>query len=103
MIKATVNPATMAAGDTVTVTIAVTNFVLMPPSGTNVAGQGHYHIYLDGASGGNYLAADQVPSKQVKIPLTTKSGPHTLKVNLSENDHTPLQPPVEDIVNITVK
>lgn len=102
-VKMTLSTTTMAAGDTVTATITVTNFVLMPPSATNVAGQGHYHLYLDGASGGNYLAADQVPTKQVKIPLQTASGAHTLKVSLGENDHTPLQPAVDDIVNITVK
>ena len=102
-VKMTLDTTTMAAGATVTATITVTNFVLVPPTATNVAGQGHYHLYLDGASGGNYLAADQVPTKQVKIPLQTASGAHTLKVSLGENDHTPLQPAIEDIVNITVK
>jgi hypothetical protein len=100
---ATVNPDAMAAGDTVTVSVTVQNFKLVAPGGPNVPGEGHYHVYLDGAQGGNYLAAGETPTKLVTIPLGTASGAHTLRVNISQNDHAPFSPPVEDIVPITVK
>jgi hypothetical protein len=93
----------MAAGSKVTVTVTVTNFKLVAPKTPNVAGEGHYHVYLDGAQGGNYLAAGQTPTKLITIPANTMPGPHTLRVNISNNDHSPLSPPVEDILPITVE
>jgi hypothetical protein len=93
----------MAAGEMVTVTVAVQNFKLVAPGGPNVPGEGHYHVYLDGATGGNYLAAGQTPTKPVTIPVGTTPGAHTLRVNISNNDHSPLTPPVEEILPITVQ
>ena len=88
----------------VTATVSVTDFVLEAPNNQqNQAGHGHYHIYLDGASGGNYLVANQVPSVTFTIPASTTPGAHSLKVSLSDNHHVPLTPPVEDVVAITVQ
>jgi hypothetical protein len=101
-ITMTVDPDTISAGGTTTATVMVTNFILQPPGGANEPGHGHYHIYLDKASGGNYLVADQVPMVTVKIPAATAIGPHTLRVSVSDNNHAPLVPAVEDVVDITV-
>jgi hypothetical protein len=103
-VEMTVTPDTVAAGGTVKATITVTNFVLEAPvNQPNEDGHGHFHIYLDGAMGGSYLVADQVPMVDVEIPASTAPGPHTLRVSLGENSHAPVIPAVEDIVDITVE
>jgi len=81
----------------------VTNFTLVDPAThpTNVAGEGHYHIYLDAQT--NYLVAGQTPTVSVKIPATTTPGAHKLKISLSDNQHVPLTPAVQQIIDITVQ
>jgi hypothetical protein len=102
-VHLTIDPTTMKAGDTVTATVAVTHFVLEAPEGQpNQPGHGHYHIYLDQASGIDYLIANQTPTIPVQVPPGTTVGAHTLRVSLGNNDHSPLAPPVEDHVDITV-
>jgi hypothetical protein len=84
-----------------TVTVAVKNFVLEPPSGMNQDGHGHYHIYLDMSP--DYLTTGWTPTQQIMIPMDTQPGDHTLRVNLTSNMHAPLDPPVEDTVPFKVK
>lgn len=99
-----VDPETMGAGDTVEVTVTVESFVLEEPAGQpNEDGHGHFHIYLDGATGGNYLVAGQTETVNVTIPANTAPGAHTLKISLGENSHAPLSPAVEFVVDITVE
>jgi hypothetical protein len=102
-VSATADPSTLGAGETTTLTITTTDFTLVAPGGANVDGQGHYHVYLDDASGADYLAADFTPTVDVDIPGGTDPGPHTLEVTLSNNDHSPLSPPVMDIVDIMIQ
>ena len=85
-------------------TVAVANFTLEDPTGQpNETGVGHYHFYLDKATGGNYLLAGSGPSADVKIPKGTAAGAHTLRCSLSDNAHAPFNPPVETTVDITVE
>jgi len=102
-VDLTLDPTTIPAGGTAAATVVVKNFTLVPPKNQLVDGEGHYHIYLDKASGGNYLVANQVPMVTIKIPAATTPGPHTVRVSLSDNHHVELEPPVEDIVDITVQ
>lgn len=103
-VSMVVTPDTMAAGDTVEAVITVQNFVLEAPTGQpNEDGHGHFHIYLDGATGGNYLLAGQDEMVDLTIPANTAPGAHTLRISLGENSHAPVSPPVEAIVNITVE
>jgi hypothetical protein len=103
-VTLTVDPLSMSAGATVNGTIAVENFVLEAAVGQpNQPGHGHYHIYLDQASGIDYLVSDEVPSVPISIPEGTALGMHTLRISLGENNHLPLNPPVEDFVDITVQ
>ncbi len=102
-VSMTVDPTTVAAGDDITATVTVENFVLEAPGGANQEGHGHYHIYLDDASGGQYLIADQEPTTTFTIPANTAAGAHTLRVSVSDNSHVPLSPAVEDVVDITVE
>ena len=94
----------MAAGETVTGTVVVTNFILEAPQNQpNEDGHGHFHLYLDGATGGNYLLNGQSSPIQITIPANTQPGAHTLRLSVSGNDHDPVVPAVEDIVDITVE
>jgi plastocyanin len=94
----------------VTVTVQVTNFKIVDEQGqANVPGEGHIHYYLD-------VDAPTTPGKPA-IPTSgdwahvastsytftnVTGGPHKISVELVNNDHTPLVPPVVDIVNVTV-
>src|SRR5262245_42369048 len=75
-VEWSVTPDTMKAGATIQATVTVTNFVLEPPGGPLEDGHGHFHIYLDNATGTSYLVADQVPMVDVEIPAETSAGPH---------------------------
>jgi hypothetical protein len=72
------------------VDISVTNFNLQdfPPIGGTAPDDGHYHIYLDGADGNDYLFADYRPVAWVIIPPGTTLGAHTLRVSLRHYNHT---------------
>lgn len=49
---------------------------------------GHFHVYLDGATGGDYLIATHVPAPVVRIPASTTAGAHRLTVSLRNDDHS---------------
>jgi len=82
-------------GNEVRVRVEVTGFILDNAAiGTpSVPGRGHWHVYLDGewiaATGELEYALDRVAQ-----------GPHHLKVALANNDHSLLDPSVEDSVVI---
>jgi len=103
-VTATSNGSTVIAGEAITLSITATNFELVDPATntTNADGHGHYHVYLDNATGGDYLVADFAATAQVTIPAATSAGAHTLKVQLFNNDHSAITPEVSDTVAITV-
>jgi len=49
---------------------------------------GHLHVYLDGASGGDYLIATHLTNPMVRIPAGTSAGAHRLVVSLRNDDHS---------------
>jgi len=79
------------------VTIGIENFILNATSmgGPNVPGEGHYHLYINGNMAGMYAAMN------VTLP-GLPSGDHQLKVELVNNDHSPLDPPVMALRNFTI-
>jgi outer membrane protein assembly factor BamB len=97
-------------GTTVVVTAWVKNFDLANELGhANVAGEGHLHYFMD----------VQAPTIQGQPAITTPgtyaptpyayyvwtnvtTGMHTFSVELVNNDHTPLNPPVVDSVTVNV-
>ena len=91
-------------GDTITLTVRVFNFILDATlkGQANAAGIGHYHIYLDDARGGDYMATSVEPTVQVQLPVTISDGTHILKVVLRNNDHSPIAPSAEDTIAIIV-
>lgn len=77
--------------------VEATDFVLDPAAigQAPAAGRGHYHVFLDGVY--LYYSADDAA-----LVKDIGAGPHTVRVALYNNDHTPIDPPVWDEVNITV-
>lgn len=90
--------------DQITLTISVSDFRLSPEGigGANEDGVGHYRVYLDNASGDDYLVAAAGATAKVTIPADISDGSHDLRVVLLNNDKSPLQPPVESSVLLIV-
>jgi plastocyanin len=95
--------------ENLTVSVQVANFNLVDKQGhANVPREGHLHYFLD-------VEAPTAPGKPAipaggvwaHVPDTGYSfgavtpGPHTISVELINNDHTPLDPPV--VAKVTVK
>ncbi len=91
-------------GDELTLTIEVSGYTLDPNQigAENEPGVGHYRVYLDDASGDEYLAVAAEPTLKVKLPASVTDGSHDLRVVLFENDGTPLAPPAEGSVLLIV-
>jgi plastocyanin len=94
----------------VMVMVEVTNFNLVDKlGGANVAGEGHIHYFLD-------VDAPTTPGKTAVTAAGTYAattatsytwhnvggGPHKFSVELVNNNHTPLTPPVVAMVSVTV-
>ena len=102
---------TVAPGD-VMVTVNVSNFNLVPKQGeAAVQGEGHIHYFLDvnpipttpgqpalPPAGSAYATTDKTTYTFTNVA----AGTHTIAVELVNNDHTPLSPPVTATVTVTV-
>lgn len=63
--------------------------------GENMVGEGHYHIYINDALVG--------PFTDTMVTLEDlPAGDHILKVQLNNNDHTPVIPEVIDMIEFTI-
>ncbi len=104
------NGATITGSD-VTVSIQVSNFNLVDKLGQgNVAGEGHVHYFIDvTAPTTPNQPAVTTPGTYVATVATSytwtnvSAGMHTFSVELVNNDHTPLNPPIVSQVMITVQ
>lgn len=90
--------------DVITLTIDLTDFRLAPDGigSANQDGVGHYRVYLDTASGDDYLAVGAEPTAKVTIPGDISDGSHDLRVVLHNNDKSPVEPGVEGSVLLIV-
>jgi len=100
-INAPLNGSTLTTGN-VTVTAAAFNFTLVDKLGKpNVAGEGHIHYFIDVdapttpgkpavTAAGTYAATAATSYTWPSVPV----GSHYFSVELVNNDHTPLSPPV---------
>lgn len=93
-----------------TVTIAVENFRLVDSlGGPNVPGEGHLHYFLD-AEAPITPGVPAIPATGRYAPTASTTytwtgvpgGFHTVAVELVNNDHTPLVPPVTDTITVLV-
>lgn len=94
----------------VTVSVKVQNFRLNSNlSATNVTGEGHIHYFMDATAprtaGTPAVTASGTWTMTANTSYTWKNvsqGMHNLSVELVNNDHTPLSPPVTDMITVTV-
>ncbi|WP_292521418.1 fasciclin domain-containing protein [Methanoculleus sp.] len=102
--------ASIPAGN-VTVSVNVTNFTLVEPTGQeNAPGEGHLHYYLDAPIPMNESEPAIPPTGGYVISTNLShtwenvtAGEHNLTVQLVNNDHTPLIPLAFETVNVTVE
>ena len=86
------------SGETIDIRMEITNFVQDGGAIGNamVPGRGHWHLHLDDGfvvlDVGNEVTLEDV------LP-----GTHTVRIFLVNNDHTPLEPRVEDSVVLNVR
>jgi plastocyanin len=105
---------TTLQSSSVTVKVQVTNFDLVNKlGGSNVAGEGHIHYFLDYDAPTTPNQPATPPSgsnvKWTATPNTSytftnvSSGSHKVSVELVNNDHSPLNPPVVATVSFNVQ
>ena len=89
--------------DEIRIDVTVEGFVLDGAKmGADAApGAGHYHVYL-GSPDGEPLLVSADPSAVVKVPGDVTDGTHTLRVQLRNHDHSPLDPPAEAKVRLII-
>jgi hypothetical protein len=102
----------MRTGD-ITVRVNVNHFRTVDRQGeANAPGEGHIHLYMDvdpmpDTPGKAAIPAD-ANATWADIAVSSHTfygvppGPHTFAVQLVNNDHTPIEPPVNDSVEVTV-
>ncbi|GEM_PF-3269912 len=78
----------------VNVVIAPVNFTITPPGGEPVRGEAHFHIFLDDRS---YV----IVANNSYTFENVAEGDHTLKVEVHNNDHSSLSPPLVRILYFT--
>ena len=90
-------------GDEIRITVSVTGFELdaTKVGAGAVPGSGHYHAYLGDAQGEPLLVSAE-GSAIVKVPADVTDGTHSLRVQLRNHDHSPLDPPVETTVRLII-
>jgi hypothetical protein len=99
-------------GSTLTLTADIKNFVLCGDcyGKANVAGEGHWHIFVDLPAGAitpmammpfmKTMASD--PTQAVSLKGLS-AGPHTFTAVLVGNDHMPFMPVAMDSVTLTIR
>ena len=89
--------------DEIRIDVTVEGFVLDSAQIGSAAqsGAGHYHVYLGGPDSEPLLvSADS--NAVVKVPADVTDGTHTLRIQLRNHDHSPLDPPVETGVRLII-
>ncbi len=86
-------------GTSFVLAFAVSNFQLVPPGlpgQTNQPNQGHIHVFLDGVYYNLWAIPEGIPFNNVQ------PGQHTIKLELVNSDHTPLNPDVSASTTLQV-
>ena len=83
--------------DEITLTVTTSGFTLSESAigEPNEPDTGHYRVYLDSASGDDYLLESAAAVSKVTVPESITDGSHDLRVVLYSNDKNQLAPAVE--------
>lgn len=76
---------TALVGSSVEMEVSLSSFVFDPLGSGNQAGHGHLHVWVDGVFSDESVDAARV------LATRMAEGSHTVKVELVQNDHTPVQ------------
>jgi plastocyanin len=102
--------ATLYAPGNVNVTVQVENFKIVDKQGqSNVSGEGHLHYYLD-VDAPTTPGQPAIPPSGIWAHIASTSysftnitsGTHKISVELVNNDHTPLSPPVVATMSVLI-
>jgi hypothetical protein len=90
------------SGVQMVVEVRVQNFTLNPVAIGKPAspGEGHWYIYVDGKFAG--LSADDVVSIPNDVYPSLAAGKHTIRVELRNNDHTPVAGAESSEISVTI-
>ena len=90
-------------GDLIRLDVEVEGFTLDAGKvgAANEPGVGHYHVFL-GSTAGEPLLVGAAGETTVTVPEDVTDGTHSLRVSLRNNDHSPLDPPVEGVARLIV-
>ncbi|MEQ9538997.1 MAG: hypothetical protein RIU46_19765 [Deltaproteobacteria bacterium] len=125
----TVSPATVAAGEDLTLTVDLENFDLVNPDGHahglraadeshehgeadgDYPSEGHFHVYMDSVEQNPLMincpdhCMHSAFAKEVRarIPDGTAAGMHTIIVRLNDNSHMTLTPHIKAEATFTVQ
>lgn len=100
-------PATVAAGQPVTVTVKVEGVTLVKADGDTSGATGHVHVFVDRdpTATGQAIPVEagiiHSASTTIEVPGLAK-GDHTLWVVLGDGNHKPFEPRVGDKLTVTV-
>ncbi|MBI3287327.1 MAG: hypothetical protein HYZ68_04695 [Chloroflexi bacterium] len=86
----------VVSGPDVTVQLKLVGLQLVEPGGYVYKGEGHFHIFLD--QGGYDVVASDTHTITGLAP-----GPHTIRAEFRNNNHSPYNPPLVAVVNFTVR
>ena len=89
--------------DEIRIAVSVEGFIL---DGANIGGDaapgsGHYHVYL-GSPEGEPLLVSADANASIHVPGDVTDGTHSLRIQLRNHDHSPLDPPVETTVRLII-
>jgi hypothetical protein len=106
VITAPTSGSTVSVGGTLDIEFTLTNFQLDLDNefgATNVPGTGHVRIYLDDATGEDYIVDAINTHAEIDLPADLSEGDHWIHLVLTENDGTPLVPSATAKVSVTVE
>ncbi|MEO8707345.1 MAG: hypothetical protein ABI867_45375 [Kofleriaceae bacterium] len=100
-LTATGTPLTILPGGTITITLVIDNYMLVPiTDDPPMPDRGHYHVFLDGNP--DYIVSDAALERPIMIPETAELGAHTLEIRLVNNDHSERADRVADTIDFRI-
>ncbi len=102
-LTAVFDPAAVVAGEVSQLDVVVENFVVIDPTASpapeSAAGEGHYHLYLDG----QLFVAAWTPSVPIVTSPEDPAGDYVFRIALVDSEHNEIVPAVETEALLTIE